>query len=516
MGLVPSSESAASSPGMAGHAVSGTGWSAFQGIVNKLATMASMLVVARFLSPEDYGASALVQGAGTFLVLLPPLVMGDVLIAHERHLDSVRLVARRLVFLSAGASSVVILLSLPVFLAIYPNFPGGTLTALMLTFAVRPLADAACVVPLSRLRACLRFRAIAAIDGGVQLAATVATVVMAASGAEALSLAMPQALASVARAVLYFTNSRDSPASTEPPVGRRASAWSRRLGKQFVTAALAQHSHTFISNLPMLALGHFSTKNETGTYTFAFYLSVQATFVISYQVGLVLQPIFVKLRHDPVRQSHGFLRVIAAVGALAVPLSLLQAVLAEPLLKVLFGERWLHAAPTFAALSIGQAFFFAVAPTMAMLRAQGRFRLLLTWQILQLVVSVGAYAVAAAHGALMVALVDSITWTIAVPIAAWTCVWGRGPSVTDVLRPVFAPWLTALPIAALAWYASWVLSEYGMPGAILAVVVVGPLAGAASLAAIRFSQPSTYAELAPLLGRAIGGASRFAVRMLTR
>jgi len=67
---------------MAGHAVAGTGWSAFQGIANKVATMASMLVVARFLGPAEYGASALVQGIGGLLILLPPLVMGDVLIAH--------------------------------------------------------------------------------------------------------------------------------------------------------------------------------------------------------------------------------------------------------------------------------------------------------------------------------------------------------------------------------------------------------------------------------------------------
>lgn len=496
-------------PGMADHAVSGTGWSAFQGIANKLATMASIVVVARYLDPTDYGASGLVQGIGGFLVLLPPLVMGDVLIAHERHLGSVRGVARRVVLLSAMASAATIALSIPVFVGLYPNFPGGTLAALLLVFAVRPLADAFCVVPLTRLRSGLRFRAIAAIDGTVQLLATAASIAMAISGAGALSLIMPQAAASALKAILYLATARDSePASTAAVTGRRALAWGRRLRRQFFVAALAQHAHTLISNLPMLVLARISSDEQTGIYTFAFYLSVQATFVISYQVAAVLQPIFAKLGHDRERQAKGFLRVIAAVGALAVPLALLQAVLAEPLLRILFGDRWMSAVPTLAALSVGQAFFFAVAPTMAMLRAQGRFRALLAWQLLQLVLSVGVYSLAAAGGALPVAIVDTCIWGLSVPIMVWVCVRRTGVAISEALRPVVAPWLTALPIALVTWLAWQSLRPWQYPGAAVSVLIVGPLAGVASLAAIRVSQPATYAELAPMVSRAAGAFAR--------
>jgi hypothetical protein len=42
----------------------------------------------------------------------------------------------------------------------------------------------------------------------------------------------------------------------------------------------------------------------------------------------------------------------------------------------------------------------------------------------------------------------------------------------------------------------------------VSVFIVGPLAGMASLAAIRFSQPATYAELAPVVSRAAGAFAR--------
>lgn len=85
-----------------------------------------------------------------------------------------------------------ILLSIPVFIGLYRKFPGGTLTALLAVFAVRPLADAACVAPLARLRGDLRFVTIAAVDAGIEFAATLLTIALAAWGAGALALVMPQ------------------------------------------------------------------------------------------------------------------------------------------------------------------------------------------------------------------------------------------------------------------------------------------------------------------------------------
>ncbi len=514
----PSPESA----GMARHAVSGTWWSAFQGVANKAATMASMLVVGRFLAPGEYGAAALVLGIGGFIVLLPPAVMGDVLLSFGAEAPRLRRLARRIVLVSAVLSSVAIVAAIPVFIGLYPNFPGGTLTALLLVFAVRPLADAVAVAPLVELRGSLRFVSIAAIDGGVQFLATLLTIGLAAGGAGALALVMPQAIASVLKAVLYILSARSGEDGLPQALPVDADDVSERkiLFRQFAVAALAQHAHTLISNLPMLVLGMLSTETETGLYTFAFYLSIQATYVISYQVAIVLQPIFVRLGSDTARQASGFLRVLAAVGSIAVPLSLLQGVLAEPLLRLLFGERWLEAIPTFAALSVGQAFFFAVAPMMAMLRAQGRFLALLLWQVVQLLLSVGCYAVAAPHGALPVAVIDSCVWAFIVPVVAWHCVRGRGTGFGAVLGALGSPWLTALPIAAAVWGCWLLLSAYGLAGIVISVTVVGPAAGIAALFAIRISQPAVYAELAPVVEsaacRIAGVCRRFGSRLTAR
>ncbi len=133
---------------------------------------------------------------------------------------------------------------------------------------------------------------------------------------------------------------------------------------QFVTASSAQYIHTLIGNSPILLLGLLSTQLNPGLYIFSFYLAVQVVVVISYQLSVVLQPIFVKLAMDPVRQAIANLRVLRVVAVVAVPLSLLQAALAAPIFLRFFEAKWTGAIPVFALLSLGQAFYFAVAPTM--------------------------------------------------------------------------------------------------------------------------------------------------------
>lgn len=502
--------------GFALQAARGTGWSTLKGIVNKGATAVGVIVAARFLDPSDYGASALVLGVCSFVVLLPPLVMCDVLIARGHRAGMASSLAGRLVTLTAVALSAAIAVSIPVVAWLYPSFPRGTIIGLMLVFSLRPILDALSVVPVSKMRIGLRFRALAVIDGGSQLFATVTMIAMAVGGAGAYALVVPQTAAAVLRLAAYVADLRRARAAVSPAASGCPTGAEERAGifREFALAALAQHAHTLIGYLPILMLGRLAGEDETGIYTFAFYLSAQATFLVSHQVGSVLQPIFARLADDPVRQGTAFLRSIAVVGAVAVPASLLQAALAEPILLVFFGDRWSGAVGSYAALSVGQAFFFAVAPAMALLRGQGRFKTLLQWQFVQLAASAGLYAAAASRGSTAVALVDTIVWAIAVPLAARTCMRGHVGAGAGILSAFAAPWLTALPVALAAW-GSWLwLRQFGMAGAWACVLGVGPIAGVVALVLIRFSQPAAYADLGPLVARLLRAARAVGARVI--
>ena len=307
----------------------GTGITTLQALINKAATIASMWVVAGQLAPEEIGMASLTLALGVYLLILPPLTLGDVLVAHQKRFELVAPAARRIALTIGLATTILIAIAAPFLARWFTQYPPGTMMVLLWVIAFRPLADALCPVALASLRQDFRYGSIALTDGSIQLVATVATVTLAMVGASAYSLVVPQVVATFAKALAYWIASSpkvDRSKHLAPWVDR---AVTRTILREAILAGSAQYAHNIVVVLPIVLLGYFSTEEETGLYSFAFMLSAQANGLIASQLGTVLQPIFGRLAHDSVRQGQAFLRVLRAIGAIAVPLTLIQAALAR-------------------------------------------------------------------------------------------------------------------------------------------------------------------------------------------
>ena len=183
--------------------LSGAFWILAQSFLNKLVTIAATLLIAFFLSPEEYGVATIALAVATFAWIFPPEVMGDVLIAYPRHFQLLAPTARYLALGIAATSASMTLIAIPVVLWVYDTYPPVWLGGLLAALAVRPFCTAISVVPLSNLRQKLEFRRIAVTDGLLQLAATLLSTGSAATGGRAASIVVPQILNEAARAVCY-------------------------------------------------------------------------------------------------------------------------------------------------------------------------------------------------------------------------------------------------------------------------------------------------------------------------
>lgn len=477
-------------------AVQGAGWGTAQAFLNKVATAVAMFVVSLALSPESMGMASVALAVAGLLVVMPPSVMGDVLIANARRPRATDRACRTVAMVTGLLTALLMVTCAIPISAAYDEYPPGKLAALIALLAVRPAAEAFAVAPLSDLRAGFRYRAVALIDGAVQLGATGTTVAMALLGAGAPSLVAPQVLAAAAKAVGYR--------AATPNAGKKESKaprWvTKRVAREFVTASVAQYVHNVVFALPPLALGLFADAAETGYFGFAFILATQGTVIIGAQLVLVLQPVFGHLHGDPERQDRAYIRVLTTVSAIAVPVALLQAALATPLFSLLFSPRWDGALATFVVLSVSQALYFGVSPTIALMKAQGRFGTFFAWQVAHLCVAAVAYSIAATKGgALAVALADLAVWTASAPFAVWLSARRVGLSPWGVLLIFARPWTTAAPIAFVTWLAAGSVAGLGVVGQVIALLGIGPLALAGSIAAIRISHRATHEELAPMI-----------------
>jgi len=452
-----------------------------QWLLNKVATAAAMLLIAHYLKPDEYGVASQALAIAQFLVVFFPLTMGDVLIAHPRSFERLVPTARRLAMVIGIATCVLMLATIPVFLGIYSKYPAAWLGGLLAVAALRPVLDAALMVPLARLRTALAYRRIALIDGAVQLGATALSLAFAAFGLRSASLVAPQVIGTGARALWYRR------VASGVRTGRYHRTLAAILMRAYLPAASAQYLHNVIVMLEVLVLGYVSGEYQTGLFGFAFTIAAQANTVVAYQLGVVLQPIFGHLQGDPERQVNGFLRVQRVLGLVCVPISLTQAILAEPLFRVAFAERYLPAVPVFQVISVAQAFYFATGPSMSCLRSQRRFATFFKWQGVQFVLSLPLYWAGAQWlGALGASIASGAAWAISAPIVVWLCTRVvEGNRVREVLSIFVKPWLLSLPIFAAATLAIRWLAQFGKAGDFASLLVLGPVVTMMAIGASR-------------------------------
>jgi O-antigen/teichoic acid export membrane protein len=473
-------------------AAKGGAWATLQSVANKVATIGATYVVARQLSPEQYGAGNVALALSTAFVVLAPTSMSDVLVAHQSRFAALAGQARRIMGFVGGAMLLLALLMIPAANAMYAQYPAWTLGCLLAVTAFRPLLDALGVVAQADLRCRLEYRRIALVDGTVQFGATMLTVALALGGAGSLSIILPQVVAAGVKAFLFRR------AAGPPAHGARPDA-ARELWRGFVTMALGQYVHNVLVSLEILVLGMVATEAESGIFSFAFVLAVQANAIIGFQVGGVLQPIFGRLAQEPERQLASYLRVMRALGMGIVAISCLQAALAPSLFRLVFDAKWEPSIAVFMVLSVGQAFYFGTAPTMALLKAQRRFGAYLAWQASQLAVSAAAFAWSArAGGAVGVAWASAATWAIGVMAAAMVAS-GSGRQRVSVAASFVRPWLIAGPVALGAWWAAAQLDRFGNVGRAAAVLVLGPASLLLMVAILPVMAPGVWADAQPAI-----------------
>ena len=466
-------------------ALRGSFWISTQWFLNKIATAGATLLIAYFLSPDDYGLAATALAIAGFLCIMPPKIMGDVLIAHPRHFELLVPTARRLAWCVGLVSTSVTLISIPLVLQLYKTYPPIWLAGLLAILAFGPLFNALLVVPVSNLRHTFEFRRIAIVDGVIQLAATLLSVGLAAGGGRAISLVLPQVLNQTARALCYVR------VSTVRTARRFHGKIARLLIRNYLVLAGAAYAHSTLVSMEIVILGFLAGGYQAGIFGFAFMLAVQGNRIILAPLEIVLQPVLGRLQKDSARQREGFLRALGMLGAVCIPFSLLQIVLAEPFFRLLLPEKWQPAVPVFQVLSLMQVFYFAVAPSITCLKAQRRFGVFFIWQGVQLILSLPLYWFAVRQGgALGVAIASALIWSISAPVVVWLCIRLGGQRHLRRAMSVFArPWLIGLPVFVPGYLLVQWLAGWGRIGDILAVVVAGPFMFIIALLVTRIVDP---------------------------
>jgi O-antigen/teichoic acid export membrane protein len=454
--------------------------------INRIAALLALLVLAQLLSPEDYGLANVGISLGAALIALPPYAMTDVLLARPKEFDR-NAPAAQLVSAGAGLLLAILITTLGLTAPYWSNRAG--LPLILALVALRPVFDALMVVPMSKLRVDLRFRRLAAMDGGSNLLLTAVGVAMAWIGFGAASLVFPPIAAIGVRSALYWSSFQGQmwalPSKNEV----------LSILRRFLAAALGQYLGNVLMMAEGLVLSAMATTAGQGYFALAYQLASQANAVVIGQLGAVIQPVLSKLNGEPERQFEAYLRSLRTMALIAIPIFVVQATLAAPVMRLAFATKWGFAIAPLAVLSFAQIGAFTAIPSMALLKAQGRFRVLLLWQGSQLVISLVAFVIAgkwtktsaaefAQHfgypvnedssAAVAISLASLAIWTIVAPFGLIICSGLHRNRITRTLLCLGVPLACSTPVAILlAKFALLMESAQSLSGLLILGCILG-------------------------------------------
>ncbi|QYU70333.1 oligosaccharide flippase family protein [Leptolyngbya sp. 15MV] len=351
--------------GMARVATGAAALMAGQAALVKVIAALGQVLLSWFLFPEDMGLIAL---ATTVISMVGLLQQGGVrqVLVHRQRAFGVWSTPAFWLSLAMGLIALGVAAAVAPLAAQIYNEPA--LVGLILVMALGMPIDALQAVPMARLQVDLRFKAIALVLFGMAAGAVALSVVLAWLGFGAYSVVLPKIpLGLMGLAAMWWL--------TRVPVRRRPMfrRWRFMLGDSaLVVATLALYAagNAAVS----FVLGRSGRTDDAGLYFWAYVLSLQTILVFSQQLDPVLFASLSKLAADRARQMAGFVRSMRALAMIVVPLSLLQAAAAEPLVRLIFAERWHAGIACLQILSVGMAFSAVSIPSASMLQAQGRFR----------------------------------------------------------------------------------------------------------------------------------------------
>lgn len=352
--------------------IRGVGWMLAGGWTEQAINFAVFVTMAKLLGPELYG---LLSMAAVFIVLAEALVRESVseylIAAHDPGTEDYNATFWLTAALGLALALLLWALAGPI-AAVYGQ---PVVAGLIRGLSVTVLLIAFTAVPVAILRREFNFRVLSLRAVAGVIVGGAVGIGMALAGWGVWSF-VGQWIAMISTNVVMAWTAvawRPGLTTTRAHLKAAGSFGAQVLGLRAAELAAAQ--------LPTLIIGATLGPLATGLYSVSWRLVETLTFLISTPLRMVSQPAFAAVRREGGRAGDLLLDIARLTGVAAFPFFVGLAVVAGPVLRLVFGSEWLGAAPVLSVLAFLGLYFSVALVQQSFCLAAGRAGeiTLLTW-----------------------------------------------------------------------------------------------------------------------------------------
>jgi O-antigen/teichoic acid export membrane protein len=436
--------------------VRGAFWTFLGFAANKLIAIASQMALAWFLLPQDFG---LLSFAFSVTSIVELVSSGGLIQVMVRRRDYSHRDSRDVFWLSLSLHVAATLVALALAPLAGVLFKNPRVTPLIMVIACSWPIGSLSAIYLIQLMRDLRFRSLAGIQIINGLIRAIGAVVLAALGCGAYSLVIPIYLCYATTALLLRRSvgplAIRHPSADRWPALIKPTLW---LSAQSLCEAIQEYGTYFIIGIVL------SNDVVSGVYYWGFGLSGQTMFLLVNSLRGVFFPALARLNEEPERQHEAFRTALRMLTLVAIPVGILQALTADPLIRLIAPARWVFAIPVVQLLSIGMLTQPMEALGYSILMANGRFRALTFLGVWQVVTIVAAAAAGVATGTpTAIALWTSIALFVNGLLFGWVAerLFDNGwAALADSFRRILVP---AIASGLVGWLAAFGLHRWLAP-----------------------------------------------------
>lgn len=318
-------------------------WMVMATVMGKLATFIAQILLGFYLLPADWALYAYAASATKLLSICQDAGIKELLV-QEGAGKYKKLSGPIFWFAATFNTGVAVFIGLAApLVALWFDEPRMRQMMWVLMLAI-PLGTPAAVLS-TKLRLDLRFRATSVQVALIAIIRQFGQVAFAMAGAGAMSFIYPAVVSALLESILMWWISRDQPWTrpAEPRTWPSLVSRTKYLIFGSVANLLLDQGPYLVLQPALRLLGGMAkgqADNIQGHVYWAYQMTAQVGVLLSFNMQMVLAPVFQRLSSDPLRLRHSVLRSLSGLMLLGSITSIGFGLVMDPLEKMIFAGKW--------------------------------------------------------------------------------------------------------------------------------------------------------------------------------